>query len=111
MLHLLSETCIYVPLPNECFCQIIGPHLIYMAAPKSLPSVEKMNVDAPRETDAPVVERPALKGKGEDAEPSARPTKRLKTANSVVSDVLLSKVPKKRAVKPKTWVWRFLKVL
>ena len=104
MLHLLSETCIYVPLPNECFCQIIGPHLIYMAAPKSLPSVEKMNVEAPRETDAPVIERTALKRKGEDTEPSTRPTKRLKTTNSVVSDVLLSKAPKKRAVKPKTWV-------
>ena len=110
MLHLLSETCIYVPLPNECFCQITGPQLIYMAAPKSLPSVEKMNVDAPRETGAPVVERPALKRKGEDAEPSARPTKRLKTANSVVSDVLLSKAPKKRAVKPKTWVRSILNV-
>lgn len=29
MIHLLTETSIYVSLPNECYCQLAGPPLIY----------------------------------------------------------------------------------
>ena len=29
MLHLLTETSIYVPLPNDCYAQLTGPPLIY----------------------------------------------------------------------------------
>lgn len=29
MLYLLTETSIYLPLPNDCYCQLTGPPLIY----------------------------------------------------------------------------------
>jgi len=35
MIHLLSETYIFVSLPNECLCQMTGEPMIFMATPFS----------------------------------------------------------------------------
>ncbi|KAI5122895.1 hypothetical protein M0805_007573 [Coniferiporia weirii] len=40
LLHLLTETSIYVPLPNDCYCQLTGTPLIYVAPPKERLAVE-----------------------------------------------------------------------
>jgi hypothetical protein len=33
MLHLLTETSIFVPLPNECLCQLTGMPLVFLPSP------------------------------------------------------------------------------
>lgn len=33
MLHLLTEACIFVPLPNECLCQLTGIPLVFLPSP------------------------------------------------------------------------------
>lgn len=33
MLHLLTETSIFVPLPNECLCQLTGIPLVFLPSP------------------------------------------------------------------------------
>ncbi|KAI0342799.1 hypothetical protein BDW22DRAFT_1301805, partial [Trametopsis cervina] len=33
MLHLLTETAIFVQLPNECLCQVTGEPLVNLAVP------------------------------------------------------------------------------
>ncbi|EIN09704.1 hypothetical protein PUNSTDRAFT_66150 [Punctularia strigosozonata HHB-11173 SS5] len=33
MLHLLTETSIFVPLPNDCYCQVAGDFLVHRKAP------------------------------------------------------------------------------
>ncbi|KAH8117876.1 hypothetical protein DFH11DRAFT_1503619, partial [Phellopilus nigrolimitatus] len=43
MLHLLTETSLYSPLPNDCFCQLTGPPLIYTVPPR-LPGSSEGNV-------------------------------------------------------------------
>src|ERR1700722_2622701 len=34
MLHLLTETSIFVSLPNECFCQITGEPIVHITVPQ-----------------------------------------------------------------------------
>ncbi|KAI0690149.1 hypothetical protein BC835DRAFT_1211101, partial [Cytidiella melzeri] len=36
ILHLLTETALYVKLPNECLCQITGEPLINLPVPSEL---------------------------------------------------------------------------
>ena len=33
MFHLLTETSIFVPLPNECLCQLTGIPLVFLPSP------------------------------------------------------------------------------
>jgi hypothetical protein len=33
MFHLLTEASIFVPLPNECLCQMTGPPLVFLPSP------------------------------------------------------------------------------
>ena len=33
MLHLLTEANIFVPLPNECLCQLTGMPLVFLPSP------------------------------------------------------------------------------
>jgi hypothetical protein len=33
MLHLLTEASIFVPLPNECLCQLTGMPLVFLPSP------------------------------------------------------------------------------
>ena len=33
MLHLLTEASIFVPLPNECLCQVTGTPLVFLPFP------------------------------------------------------------------------------
>ncbi|KAH9178166.1 hypothetical protein EDB89DRAFT_1843960 [Lactarius sanguifluus] len=33
MLHLLTEASIFVPLPNECLCQMTGTPLVFLPSP------------------------------------------------------------------------------
>ena len=70
MIHLLTDTSIFVPLPNGCLCQMSGVPVVNLrpAAPAT---------DAAK---GPVDKR-ALQAGG----PSGRPAKRLKTYDSVGS--------------------------
>ena len=33
MFHLLTETCLFAPLPNDCLCQMTGEPIVYMKVP------------------------------------------------------------------------------
>lgn len=33
MFHLLTETCLFAPLPNDCLCQMTGEPIVYMRVP------------------------------------------------------------------------------
>ncbi|KAH8100825.1 hypothetical protein BXZ70DRAFT_892622, partial [Cristinia sonorae] len=33
MFHLVTETCLFFPLPNGCFCQMTGEPIVYTAPP------------------------------------------------------------------------------
>ena len=33
MLHLLTDASVFVPLPNECLCQMTGTPLIFLPSP------------------------------------------------------------------------------
>lgn len=35
MLHLLTETSLFIQLPNDCLCQITGQPILYLTVPSS----------------------------------------------------------------------------
>ena len=75
LLHLLTDTSVYVPLPNDCYCQIIGPPLIYSTPPESL-KVDRSKSDRNEGVaQGPNSARKRKRG-DEDTEDSERPNKR-----------------------------------
>lgn len=79
-MHLLTETSIFVQLPNECFCQVTGEPLITLNIPTdtlTLPPATLSETEPIRTGQV----RP-LKRKRNNNELSERPRKRLRGASS-----------------------------
>lgn len=107
--HLLSETSIYVPLPNDCFCQVTGPHLIYLPPPKSLPPAKEENEKRVVAQDTQSSKSSERKRKAEETDLSARPSKRPKTGPATIIN-RKKLASKKLACQPKTYVNWFCEV-
>lgn len=41
MVHLLADTSIFVSLPNDCYCQMTGKIILYLAPLSGIPTAEK----------------------------------------------------------------------
>ncbi|KAL5526463.1 EST2 [Sanghuangporus sanghuang] len=76
ILHLLTETSVYIALPNDCYCQIIGPPLLYSVPPESLPRRESSKKDNSHEVDTRWVLPRKRKRTDEDTGSFARAAKR-----------------------------------
>lgn len=82
MLHLLTETSIFVSLPNQCLCQVTGDPLIHMVPPASgVPA----RTDSPPANDSPAAKTKPAKRKASDQLEDERPRKRLRLYESVSS--------------------------
>ena len=86
MFHLLTETSVFVPLPNECLFQITGDPIIHMKPPpfiKGLHGLQNLPL-----TDSP---RPdSLKRKALSSLHCERPLKRMKGESVVRTDSIES---------------------
>ena len=83
MLHLLTETSIFVSLPNQCLCQLTGEPLIHIIPSNSGIMVQKsesQGVQAPS-----IIARLATKRKAPGQHEDERPPKRLRIYDSVSS--------------------------
>jgi hypothetical protein len=81
MLHLLTETSIFVSLPNQCLCQLTGEPLIHIIPSNSGIMVQKsesQGVQAPS-----IIARLATKRKASGQHEDERPPKRLRIYESV----------------------------
>ncbi|KAL5504247.1 EST2 [Sanghuangporus vaninii] len=76
ILHLLTETSVYIALPNDCYCQIIGPPLLYSVPPESLPRRDSSKKDDSHEVDTRRLLPRKRKRTDEDAESFVRAAKR-----------------------------------
>ncbi|KAL6302422.1 hypothetical protein BKA93DRAFT_736902 [Sparassis latifolia] len=86
MFHLLTETSVFVSLPNECLCQLIGDPIIHMKTPKLPPIVSgvvKDDMGVRAYADIPCERVP--KRKPTELHPDSRPLKRLKSLASLGS--------------------------
>lgn len=92
LLHLLTETSVYVALPNDCYCQVMGTPIIYSAPPTSLfdtrVSDKIANVTKPARSQSR--KRKAIHV---DEGKSLRPEKRLKVTTSWSFSIQAGKVP------------------
>lgn len=57
MMHLLTEVSIFVPLPNDCLCQVTGEPLLHMKAPRFIKS---MKASAPPEPQGSNAKQPQV---------------------------------------------------
>jgi hypothetical protein len=80
MLYLLTETSIFVSLPNQCLCQMTGEPLIHIVPLNSGTLRQRLELQEPQEQVPPAMKRKAV-GRHEDE----RPTKRLRIYESVSS--------------------------
>lgn len=74
MFHLLTETSVFIPLPNECLCQVTGNPIIHMKPPpliKGLHGLQNIPVTVHSKLDN-------LKRKALETQHSERPRKRMK---------------------------------
>jgi hypothetical protein len=78
MLHLLTETHLFVSLPNDCLCQLTGEPVIYMT-PVASHGSEKASTAILAGGDTRAIKRPLP---FPDAHQDERQSKRLKTASS-----------------------------
>lgn len=77
MFHLLTETSMFVALPNDCFCQVVGEPIINIRVPAGLCSV-------PNGGRAPLEAFDRLKRKRTDVgDGNDRPQKRLRVAEAL----------------------------
>lgn len=74
MLHLLKETSVFMPLPNECLCQMTGQPLV---------NVKPIGQVGQRIVQAISSRKIELKRKASDLDANERPTKRVKLHASV----------------------------
>lgn len=76
MFHLLTETSVFIPLPNECLCQVTGEPIIHLKPPpivkrihglQGLPSTVHSKPDnlKRKAPDTQDLERPRKRSKGE----------------------------------------------
>lgn len=64
ILHLLTQTSIFIPLPNECLCQMTGPPLIHVRLPVQFPGVAVPQKNAEkRKATSGLEERPQKRAK------------------------------------------------
>ena len=65
MLHLLTETSLFISLPNGCFCQMTGEPLVHFKVPIGLSTPNSAQVDNKRKRGAAddASERPAKRPK------------------------------------------------
>jgi hypothetical protein len=80
MLHLLTEVSVFASLPNQCLCQMTGEPLIH-----TVPSNSGIIVQRPKTQEICAQAKPAMKRKGAGHHRDERPTKRLRTFESVSS--------------------------
>ena len=80
MLHLLTEVSVFVSLPNQCLCQVTGEPLIHVVPPNSGIMFQKQEAQEVHAQTNPATKR-KMSGRHQDE----RPTKRLRTYESVSS--------------------------
>ncbi|KAK7033241.1 hypothetical protein R3P38DRAFT_789172 [Favolaschia claudopus] len=73
MLHLLTDTSIFITLPNDCFCQLVGEPIIYI-------HLDDLRLKIP--ADQPIMQRPAKRALPFSEEGLRGPTKRAKLSRA-----------------------------
>ncbi|KZP22726.1 hypothetical protein FIBSPDRAFT_738604, partial [Athelia psychrophila] len=93
MLHLLTETSIFVSLPNQCLCQMTGDPLIHTIAPMHVLS-GTLPTGLPIDTSAGIC---PVKRKAPGQHEDERPSKRLRLCNTAnclpITNSALSTIP------------------
>jgi telomerase reverse transcriptase len=75
VLHILTDTSLFLPLPNGCFCQVTGPPLVYTKPPQPV-----LSFGIGQDTKAPQSSRPT-KRKESPEQTGGRPLKRQRTSS------------------------------
>lgn len=106
MFHLLTETSVFIPLPNECLFQITGEPIIHMKPPPLIRGLHGLQ-------NLPLTEHPRLshlKRKAPGALHSDRPLKRMKGESIIRTDSMESTngapKPKNEPVKYVRIIWQ-----
>lgn len=82
MLHLLTETSLFVSLPNDCLCQMTGEPLIYKPPPNPGTKIQRGEKN---EDTMPLNTGLAVKRKAPRGHEDERPNKRVRLQGSVAS--------------------------
>lgn len=83
MLHLLTETSIFISLPNQCLCQMTGEPLIHIVPSNSGTLLKVSEPISARASN--ILVKPSAKRKAPGNHEDERPTKRLRVHESVAS--------------------------
>lgn len=79
MFHLLTETCLFVPLPSGSFCQMTGPHIVHRRPPQLVPSSTRQAEGPSSSEDAGGMKRKRIVN---TRDPGERLAKRQRTGSS-----------------------------
>lgn len=84
MFHLLTETSIFISLPNECLCQMTGEPIIHLKPPSIVSGIHEAQ-QASAKMDSKVFGSHRCKRKPKEPHPDERPAKLLRRNDSASS--------------------------